>query len=206
MNLQNYKAILIVVISVLALLAASPALQTLLIYPQTEFYSAMWILGPQGKAENFPFNLTSGTSYKVYMGIENQLGNCAYYKIQVKFRNLTQPAPNDYEHTPSNLPPLYSLNCFVADKTNLTIPVTFKFDYTSSISSYNPRLSKVNFNELEFNGESLNLEGYSTTWDINRQAFMGNLFFELWIYNGTTGSFQYHQRYTSLLFNMTVKI
>jgi hypothetical protein len=201
-KLQDYKAILLVVVSVLALLAASPALQTLLIYPQTEFYSAMWLLGPQEKAENFPFNLTSGTSYKIYLGIENQLGHCAYYKIQVKFRNLTQPAPNDYEHIPSNLPPLYSLNCFVADKTNLTIPLTFNFDYTSSISSYNPRLSKVNFHELGFNDQSLNLEGYSTAWDVNRQAFMGNLFFELWVYNGTTGGFQYHQRYTSLLFNM----
>lgn len=204
MKLQDYKAILLVVISVLALLAASPALQTLLTYPQTEFFSATWILGPQGKAENIPFNLTSGTNYRVYLGIDNHLGYCAYYKVQVKFRNLTQPAPNDIERTPSNLPTLYSLNYFVADKTNITIPVTFKFDYTSSISSYNPRLSKVTFKELEFNGVSLNLGGYSTSWDVNKQAFMGNLFFELWIYNGTTGSFHYHQRYTSLLFNMTV--
>jgi hypothetical protein len=202
-NLQGYKALLLVVTAVLALLVASPALERVLVYSQTEFFSAMWLLGPEGQAENLPSNLKSGASYNVYLGIENQLGSCAYYSVQVKFRNLTQSAPDPFNRTASSLPPLYSFTSFVADKETLTLPLTFSFDYTYILNP-NSSLSKVTFDDLMFNGLPLNLRGYPTAWDAERNGFTGNLFFELWIYNDTTGGFQYHQRYTSLQLNMTV--
>lgn len=204
MNLQGYKVLLLVVTAVSALLVASPALQRLLVYPQTEFFTEMWLLGPEHKAENFPFNITSNSNYNIFLGIGNHLGSCAYYSIQVKFRNQTQPAADSLDRTPSSLPPLHSITALVADKGTWEVPIAFSFAYTYSEDPVNATLSKVNVNNIMLNGATLDLEGFSATWDPERSGFFGNLFFELWIYSDTTGGFQYHQRYTSLWFNMTV--
>jgi uncharacterized membrane protein len=199
MNLQEIKVLLFVVTAVVALIVASPALQRVLVYPQTEFFTEFWLLGPNHMAEGFPYNITRGESYKVFLGIANQLGRCAYYEVQVKFRNSTQSAPDSFNRTSSSLPPLYSLNVFVADKETWELPLTFGFDY-----SYDSGSRQVNFNKLLFNKEQLSLNGYSTTWDSNRTAFYGNLIFELWIYNDSTSGFQYNERFVDLKFNMTV--
>ena len=199
MNLQEYKVLLLVIISVSALLVASPALQRLLIYPQTEFFTELWLLGPNHKGEKYPFNITRNENYNVFLGVGNHLGHCAYYVVQVKFRNLTQPAADSFNRTSSSLPSLYNITAIVADKETLEIPIVFSFDY-----AYNENLSQVNFNRMMFNNVALNLNGYSTARDPQTNRFFGNLFFELWIYNDTIGTFQYHERYTDLKLNMTV--
>jgi hypothetical protein len=200
LNLQAYKTLLLVVTAVIALLVASPAIQRLLVYPQTEF-TQMWLLGPDHKAENFPFNITSGSNYNIFLGIENHLGSCAYYSIQVKFRNQTQPAADSFNRTASSLPPLYSISAFVADKEEWEIPISFSFNYVQD--SYNETLLQVQFLNMTFNDSVLNLNDYAAVWDAEKSVFFGNLFLELWIYNGTVGVFQYHERFTGLWLNMT---
>jgi hypothetical protein len=199
MNLQEYKILFMVIISVSALLVASPALQRLLTYPQTEFFTEFWLLGPEHKSENYPFNISRNENYNVFLGVGNHLGHCAYYVVQVKFRNLTQPAADSFNRTSSSLPSLYNITAVVADKETLEIPLVFSFDY-----AYNENLLQVNFNRLMFSNVALNLNGYSTAWNPQVNMFFGNLFFELWIYNDTIGTFQYHERYTDMKFNMTV--
>ncbi len=198
MNLPDYKVLIFVVTAIVALLVASPALQRVLVYPQTEFFTELWLLGPGHMAEDFPYNITRAESYNVYLGIANQLGHCAYYEVQVKFRNSTQSAPDSLARVPSDLPSLYNFNFFVADKEKLELPIAFSFDY-----SYDGLSSKVVYSKLLLNGRQLNIDGYSTTWDSNRTAYFGNLVFELWIYNTTLAGFEYHQRYVDLKFNMT---
>jgi len=200
-----YKALLLVVTAVLALFVASPALQRLLVYHQTEFFTEMWLLGPEHMAKNFPVNITTNKSYNIYIGIANQLGSCAYYSIEVKFRNQTQSVADTFNRTPSSLPSLYSISAFVADKETWESPIAFSFDYAYSENTANASLSKVNVNNILFNGTKLDLEGFSATWDPESSGFFGYLFFELWIYNDTTGGFQYHELYTSLKFNMMVQ-
>jgi hypothetical protein len=200
-NLQYFKVLLLLVTAVSALFVASPALQRLLVYPRTEFFTEMWLLGPEHKAESFPFNITRNGNYTIFLGIGNQLGACAYYSIQVKFRNQTQPAADSFNRTPSSLPPLYSISAFVADKQTWEIPISFSFNYVQD--SYNETLSQVRFLDMTFNGSVLNLNNYTAVWDGERRGFFGNLFFELWTYNGTVGAFQYHERFTGLWFNMT---
>jgi uncharacterized membrane protein len=200
-NLQEYKVFLLVVTTVLALFVASPALQRLLVYPQTDFFTEMWLLGPKHMGENFPFNITRNGSYKIFLGIGNHLGSCAYYLVQVKFRNQTQPAADSFNRTASSLPPLYSISVFVADKEELEIPISFSFNYVQD--SYNETLLEVRFLNMTFNDSVLNLNDYAAVWDAKKSGFFGNLFFELWIYNGTVGLFQYHERFTGLWLNMT---
>ncbi len=199
MNLQELRVLLVAATALAALVVASPAIQKVFVYPQSEPYTELWLLGPGHVAGGVPYNITSGASYNFYLDISNHLGEAAYYSVQVKFRNESQSAPDGLNGTASNLDSLYSLNVFVADKENWELPVIFSFDY-----SYDASHSLVRFNKLMFNSASLDLEGLDSSWDSGRGVFYGNLFFELWIYNGTTGSFQYHQRYVDFKFNMTV--
>lgn len=199
MDLKEYKVLILVVTAILALFVASPALQRLLVYPQTEFFTEMWLLSSQHDAQNFPSNITLNENYDVFLGVSNHLGHCAYYVVQVKFRTQNQSAPDPFARTPSSLPPLYSINVLIPDKGAWELPVTFSFDY-----SYDSANSRVNFNQMMFNGATLNLNGYSAAWDTNSSKFLGNLIFELWIYNDASGGFTYHERYNDLKFNMTV--
>lgn len=197
MNLRNYEVLIVVITAIAALIVASPALQRLLVYPQTEYFTELWLLGPNHMAEDMPYNITKNVNYKIFLGVANQLGECAYYEVQAKFRNQNQSAPDTFNHTASSLAPLYTINTVVADKETWELPITFSFDY-----SYDSYSSQINFNSLTFNNAVLNLNGYSTSWDSGKNMFYGDLVFELWIYNGTIGSFQYHQRYVDLKFNM----
>ena len=200
MNLQNYKVLLLVVTAVSALITASPALQHLIVFPQGEPFTELWLLGPGHLAEGFPYNVTSGQRYDLFLGVSNHLGHAAYYSVQVKFRNLTQSAPNSINRTPSSLACLFTVfmllllimrlgSCRLI--MGLTIPTTVV-------------ISRVNFNRLLFNGEELGLGGYHASWDVNQTAFRGVLMFELWVYDDAVSGFQYHERYVDLKFNMTV--
>ncbi len=225
-NLTQYKALLIVVTAILALLAASPALQRVLVYPQTQFFTELSVLGPAHTAENYPYSIVKNENYTIFLDLTNQLGSCAYYQVEVKFRNETQSAPDSFNQTSSSLPSLYNLNVFVANKERLEIPVNFAVDYsiqnvteivyTNTTVSQGPGQNATieqtssnftqlqsNFNSLKFNGETLNLQGETSNYDPQTNKFYGNLVFELWIYNSTTSSFQYNNRFVDLKFNMT---
>jgi len=199
MNLQQYRALLLIITGTLALIVASPALQRLLVYPQTEFFTEMWLLGPERKAENYPFNITRNENYGVFLGIGNHLGQCAYYVVEVKFRNESMSAPNRLTRTPSSLPSLFNITVFVADNSVWEQFLTFSLDYEFSDS-----LSRVDFYSITLNDVKLGLHGLSSEWNSTTSRFYGNLIFELWIYNESTGFFSYHERFVDLKLNMTV--
>jgi hypothetical protein len=202
MNLSEYKVLFIVVTAVVALFVASPVLSRVLVYPRTEFFSEMWLLGSNHTAEGYPHNITRGTNYAVFLGIGNQLGYCAYYVVDVKFRNETQSAPSSFgpiqNRTPSNMPSLFNISAFVADEQNWELPVRFSFDYGVSSDK-----SSVVFHSLTLNSQVLSLEGYLTAWNATRNIFYGNLVFELWIYDANATALSYHGRFVDLKLNMT---
>ena len=75
MNLQQYQALLLVFTGTLALIVASPALQRVLVYPQKEFFTEMWLLGPEHRGENYPFAVKEAENLEVFLGISNHLGH-----------------------------------------------------------------------------------------------------------------------------------
>jgi len=202
MNLSEYKVLFIVVTAVVALFVASPVLNRVLVYPRTGFFSEMWLLGPSHKAEGYPYNISRVQNYTVFLGIGNQLGYCAYYVVEVKFRNETQSAPTSFgpieNRTPSSIPSLFNISAFVADEQDWELPLAFSFDYEVSLDR-----SQVLFHNLTLNNEILGLEGYSTAWNGTRTVFFGNLMFELWIYDAQATALSYHGRFVDLKFNMT---
>ena len=201
MNIKEYGLLYWSVVGVLALLVASPFLSRVLIYPRTEFFTELWILDADHRAEDYPFNITRNENYSIYLGIGNRLGYCAYYMVQVKFKNQTQPAPTSFgpieKRTPSSLQSLYNFTVFVADESVWETPLTFSFDYRENAS-------KVEVNSLVLNGLSLNLNNQVIAWNSSRNGYYGFLFFELWLYNSTISSFNYHGRYVGLWLNMTI--
>ena len=199
LDIQQHKVVFIFVTAFLALLVASPVLEKALVYPQTESFTELWLLGTQHGAENYPHNAAKNDNYGVFLGVTNHLGSCAYYVVEVKFRNQTQSAPDSFNRTPSSLASLYNANVFLADNASWELPITFSFDY-----SYDSIASSVYFSRLQFNDVALSLNGYSTSWDPDRKGFFGDLVFELWLYNSTIGSFQYHERYVDLKLNFQV--
>jgi hypothetical protein len=197
-DLQRYKVLFIVVIGVSALLVASPALQQILVLPQTEYFSELMLLGPGHLAEDYPFNITRNEYYSIFLDVGNSMGKCGYYQIQVKFRNETQSKVDVYNRTPSSLSSLYNITAFVANKENWELLTAFSFDY-----EYIPSSDQIHFNQLIFNGLQLDIHGYSASWNSTNNEFAGTLFFELWIYNDTLNAFQYDARFVSLRLNMT---
>jgi len=202
MDIGKYGVPFFVVVAVVALLVASPCLSRVLVYPRTEFFSEMWILGPSHMAEGYPFNVSSGQSYSVYLGLGNQLGYCAYYRIEVKFRNESQSMPSSFgaveNRSPSGVPCLFNITAFVADQSDWEKAVTFSFDY-----GYNASASAIEFSSLTLESSVLDLRGLSAVWNGTTSRFYGDLIFELWLYNGSAGNFGYHGRFVDLKFNMT---
>jgi hypothetical protein len=199
MSLHEYRVTFMVVTGVLALIVASPALSRLLVYPRTEFFTELWILGPDHRAEDYPFNITRNHSYSVFLGVGNRLGYCGYYLVEVKYRNLTQSAADSFNRTPSSLPSLFNITAFVEDESVWEQQLAFSFDY----DYYNETVSPVEFSSLALNDVELDMSDYTVAWNSEKNGFFGDLFFELWLYNDTVSGFEYHERFVSLRLNMT---
>jgi hypothetical protein len=201
-DIEEYRVLFLTVTFVSALLVASPALSRLLVFPRTEFFTELWILGPNRRAEDYPFNVSSGQDYSVYLGVGNRLGYCAYYLVRVKFRNQTQSSPTSFgpieNRSPSSLPSLYDIAVFVGDEQVWELPLTFSLNY-----AYDESLSRVCLQSLKLNDVTLNVPDLVIEWDSTRRGFYGFLFFELWLFNGLNESFQYHGRFVGLWLNMT---
>jgi hypothetical protein len=202
MDIGKYGVTFFVVVAVVALLAATPVLSRVLVYPRTEFFTEMYILGSNHTAEGYPFNVSSGQTYSIYLGIGNHVGFCAYYLVVVKFRNESQSQPSNFgpieNRTPSNLQSLFNITAFVADESVWERALTFSFNYDVDSAQ-----TLVTFQNMTFNDVVLNLNGYTTTWNSSRSIYSGNLFFELWLYNPAS-SFDYNKRYVDLKLNMTI--
>ena len=197
MGLQQYRAVLLIVTAVLALFVASPAIQKIVFFPQTDFFTELSLFGTYNNA-TYPSNITMGENYRLYLNVDNHLGSSAYYVIETKFANQTQSLPDSFNHTNSALPSLGNITFFVADNESLQLPVDVSFQY--KINSNNSR--QLDMQSITINGETINANSVTIAWNPEKNGFYGSLFFELWLFNDTTNALQYHQRYVSLWLKM----
>ena len=176
-----------------ALVAAAPAIQNIVKLPQPEPLTEFSVFGSYHNA-TYPTNITANQNYQLYFGVNNELGVVAYYQIQVKFRTEKQSAPDSFNHTNSEIPALGSVSLFAANQQTVEVPVDISFQY--NLDPYNT--SQMNLQSVTVNGAKLKTNDEVVFFDTARNGFFGNIFFELWIYNGTSNTFQYHERYLSL--------
>ncbi len=199
MKFEDYRALFLVASLASGLLAVSPALSLFVSFPTSgESFSELWLLGSDHRAESYPFNVrVNETNGPMYLGVRNRMGSSKYYMVYVKLRNQTQPLPDASTGNPSQMPPLYEFQFFLSDGEVWEHPVTFVIHYRSSQNdSLIVHYTSVNVFHFPVNS--------SSTWDSERNGFYYQLFFELWLYNATSSSFQFNDRFVGIWLNMTV--
>lgn len=196
MNFGDVKLFYAISCVVLGLLILLPTLLEVVSFPEGEKFSELWILGPNRMAEGYPFNVTVGESYKIYLGVGNHMGSLVYYKVYVKIRNQSEPLPNSTLGVPSPLTPVYEYNVFLSDNATWEKPFSFSLETVS----FDGNLSSVK--ALSIDGHFVGVEK-TAVWDDERSGFFYQLFFELWLYNATISDFTFHNRSVGLWLNLT---
>ena len=191
----SQKAIFLVITIAVALFAASPAIQHYLVYPQETPFTEFWLLDLTHAAENYPYNITSGSNSLVYFGIANHLSHYGYYVIEVKLRNYSEPGPDSLVGTPSNLPSLYNITMFVPNQEWREVPLSFSLNFTLD--------EPTTVNNVVLNDVNINIGPWLLYHNDTVGEYACNLFFELWIYNSNINDFQYHQRSLGLHLSLT---
>jgi hypothetical protein len=164
--------------------------------PSGERFSELWILGPGHMAEGYPFNVRAHVSYLVYLGVGNHMGSSAYYGVYVKFRNQSEALPNATAETPSPVPSLYEYRVFLEDGKSWEAPLTFSFSDISIVEN------RSTVGSLAINDFSLSVDK-PALWDVENNGYYYQVFMELWIYDASSGAFQFHNRFVGIWLNMT---
>jgi len=197
MSLEDYRTLFVVTILGLMLIAALPTVSMVLSIPSgAERFSELWVLGPTHMAEGYPFTVQVGEQYRLFVGVGNHMGSSTYYVVYVKFRNQTQPLPDTLTAMPSPLPPLCEFHGFVVDGETWEAPLTFAF-VNVSCSGNSSLVGEMSINDLTFSVNS------PSTWNQENKGFYYQLFFELWLYDVASRSFQFHNRFVGIWLNMT---
>lgn len=198
MNLEECRTVFATGSLILMLIVAAPTLSLIVRFPGgIERFSELWVLGPDLMAQEYPFNIQVNSTYNIFVGMGNHMGASSYYLLDVKFRNQTQPLPDTLNSKPSPLPPLYEYKAFVKDGE--TWEKTLKFSVLEALLCDDSAfVSRISINDVVF---SVNV---SAKWDSEHKGFYYQLFFELWLYNLTARSFQFHNRFVWIWLNMTV--
>ncbi len=196
MNLDEYRMVFVASSLILILVATAPTLSLIVAFPEGERFSEFWLLGPNHMAEDYPFNVKINETYRIFVGVNNHLGGSAYYLVYVKFRNQTQPLPAIQNSKPSPLMPLYEFRGFVGESGTWEKPLTFSI-LNASFDGDSLFVDRLSINDVVFAVNAL------TRWDSTSKGFYYQLFFELWLYNMKSQSFQYHNRFVGIWLNTT---
>jgi hypothetical protein len=196
LKIEDYKVVFASLGLIGVLLFASPTLGLVLRLPSGEKFSELWVLGSGHMAEDYPFNVRENESYLVYLGVDNRLSSSAYYQVIVKFRNESEPLPNETAGVPSSSSPLYWYRVFLQDGESWEQPLTFSFSQVSAAQN------RSVVGGLRVNGVTLSVEK-PEVWDDGNGGYFYELFMELWIYNVASDAFQFHNRFVGLWLNVT---
>jgi len=196
MSFDDFKLFYVLACVSLGLIILSPTLAMVIRLPAGERFSELWILGSGHMAEDYPFNVKTGETYKVYLGVSDHMGALEYYMVCLKFRNGTESLPDTVNGTPSNLTPILEYRLFLEDNETWEREVSFSFEGVS----FEGNMCKVS--RIIIDGYSVGVDKVAS-WDEDEHGFYFQLFFELWIYNTDASKFQYHNRFVGIWLNMT---
>ncbi len=191
MQLEGYRTIFTVICLIGIILFVSPTFALLVEPPpETEPFSAIYLLGPNHTLEDIPFDIQVGVQYTVYLGVRNTMGESSYYTCNVKLRNEAESLPEKTLGIPSSLSTLYQYKQFIGDGKSWESPLNFKI---SNVSFFEDKIviSNVTINGLEYN---VNKVAY---WNTEKDGYYFGLFVELWIFNPVKGDFQFSNRAVS---------
>ena len=197
MEINSYRAIFLVVILGIALLIASPLIGEILPKKDSEFFSELWILGPDHNASGYPSVIKDGETNNIFLGGRNNMGETSYYMIYVRLLNSSFLTLDENMPITNSLDPLYEFKFFAGDGDIWEFPVTFRFE-DFSVEDNVLSVGKINVNSINFPNKAyaiLNSE---------RDGFFFDLSFELWRYNVQNNSFVYDGRFVSLQLKLEI--
>lgn len=90
-----------------------------------EPFSALGLLGPEGKIGNYPEKVHVGEPVKLHIFIQNYEGKPVYYRTLVKVGENTTLVN---ETTPANLEPIKTFDIILNHGENVTLPLTLVFN------------------------------------------------------------------------------
>ena len=196
MNYGNMRLLYVVSCVVLCFVVLTPLLAVVVPLPQGERFSEVWVLGSNHMMGDYPFDVSEGTSYSVFLGVGNRMGSLQYYKVFVKFGNESDSQPGNAAGVPSVLSPVFEYDVFLGDNETWERAVSFSFDGVS----FNGDVARVS--DVLINNYAINVDKVVVRNETDN-AFYYRLFFELWIYNSAVSGFQFNDRWVGLWFNMT---
>lgn len=195
MDLKDYRNLFVACSLVLSFFAITPTLNIFVPFYVEESFSELSILGPTHMAKDYPFNIRVNTENSLFVTVGNHMGGSTYYMVYVKLRNQTQSFPNN--GMPSSLAPLYEFRVFLLDDKKWEGVLRFKFLEVLRRAD-TVQVRKMLINNVIFEMDS------SSKWDSKYSGFYFQLFFELWLYDMTSRSFRYHDRFVGVWLNMTL--
>jgi hypothetical protein len=196
MSLGKVKIIYAVACVALGLIILGPTLALVIGFPGGELFSELYLLGSDRLAEGYPFNVTDGVNYNISVGVVNHLGSLGYYVVYVKLRNQTDTLPNSTAGTPSTLEPLCEYRLILRDSQPWERNVSFSLRRVA-IEGASCRVGSFSVENAVFNVEK------ATAWDETNHVFFFELFFELWLYNATSSTLEFNNRFVGVWLNVT---
>jgi hypothetical protein len=183
-----------------ALIVASPALGVLVpLDGSQERFSELWLLGPGHMAEDYPFNVIEGEDYRVFVGVENNMGGSKYCMISVKLGNGSMYLPDIDGGMASSLHPVYEEKFFVGDGRVWEWNLSFCFEDVV----FEDEVLYVG--EVVVDGVSFPVDA-SVDWNSEKNGYFLVLFFELWWYDVEYELFKFDNRFVGLWLNMTISV
>lgn len=196
MPLEAYRAIFISIALIGILLFSLPTLGLIVQSPEGEPFSELYMLGPSRTFQNIPFNVKTGMTYSVYLGVGNHMGQSGYYTCVVKLRNETEPLPNLKLGIPSTLPVLYEYTSFIKNGEVWEKILEFQINGLT-FSDNKAEISNITLNGLEFQVNKVSM------WNSNKTGYYYNLFVELWSFDPNLGVSHFNNRSVHLILNVT---
>lgn len=200
MNLGNVKLLYVITCISLGLIILSPTLFAFFpALPKEKNFSELWILGPNHMMEDYPSSVSLGVTYSVFLGVGNQMGRAEYYSIQLKIRNQSDPLPENSIGFLSSLPAVCEYRLFLQNDATWEKELSFA-------------LSDVSFERETSRISTIFIDGYPVDvdkialLDEENNVFYYELFFELWIYNSTISTFQFHNRSVGFWINLNTNM
>lgn len=196
-SLDNWKTAFATIGLIGVLLFSLPSVGLFVRAPAGEVFSELYVLGPMHMAEGYPFNVSAGKDYLVYLGVQNHLGRVAYYQVLVKLRNSSEILPNSTAGVASPLASLYSYRVFLAGEQVWETGLNFSFldvAFAENISS----VGRIGVNNVWINVNK------TASWNSEPDGYFYELFMELWKYDTADNVFVFDGRYVAFWLNMTL--
>lgn len=197
LNLEEIWSLVVVASLGLALVVASPALGLIVsLDSDSEGFSELTLLGPDHMAGGYPFDVSEGEEYSVFVGVGNHLGHSEFYRVCVKLTSSTEFLSDIEKNVASSMPCLYEYQFFLGDGEVWESLVSFGFEDVS-LEDDILSVGNITLNDFVFPVDA------SLMWNSDEEGYFFELFFELWRYDLESASFRFDGRFVGLCLSIT---